>query len=79
MATPPGRKIKGPFVDFCLPGKHAWCSCGDSLRYPYCDGTHRGGENAPVKVTFDVAQTVIWCACGETKNRPFCDGSHCRL
>jgi CDGSH-type Zn-finger protein len=79
MANPPGRKIKGPFADLCAAGKHAWCSCGQSTRYPYCDGTHRGSAATPVKIVLEVGQTVVWCACGETSNRPFCDGTHCRL
>lgn len=79
MAEPPCRKIKGPFVDSCVAGKHAWCACGRSGRYPYCDGTHRGSDVTPVKVVLDKPATVVWCACGETGNRPFCDGSHGRL
>lgn len=76
MATPPGRKQRGPFVDTCEPGKHAWCRCEKSARYPYCDGSHRGSEITPLKVVLEKACTVVWCACGQSKNAPFCDGSH---
>jgi CDGSH-type Zn-finger protein len=76
---PPGRRQKGPFVDRCEPGKYAWCCCGRSATYPYCDGTHRGSDISPIKVVFDEPRTVVWCACGESNNKPFCDGSHCRL
>lgn len=78
-AQPPGRVIKGPFVDQCEPGKHAWCRCRKSARYPYCDGTHRGSDATPLKVIFDEPRTVVWCACGASKNAPYCDGSHSSL
>jgi CDGSH-type Zn-finger protein len=77
--APPGRRQKGPFVDQCEPGKYAWCCCGRSATYPYCDGSHRGSDVSPIKVTFSEPRTVVWCACGASNNKPFCDGSHCRL
>jgi CDGSH-type Zn-finger protein len=79
MASPPGRKQKGPFVDECAPGKYAWCRCGGSARYPYCDGTHRGTDQAPIKVVIEQGRMIVWCACGESCNKPYCDGSHTRL
>lgn len=80
---PPGRPTDRPYVVDCAPGKHAWCRCSRSARYPLCDGTHRelpAGESAvtPLKVTFDEPRRVAWCACGKTGNPPFCDGSHAR-
>ncbi|MFK7739408.1 MAG: CDGSH iron-sulfur domain-containing protein [Planctomycetota bacterium] len=84
-ADPPGRVIKGPFADKCPAGKHAWCRCEKSSRYPYCDGSHRFVEPAagdepvtPVKIVLNEPATVVWCACGQTGNPPFCDGSHAR-
>jgi CDGSH-type Zn-finger protein len=78
-ATPPGRKQKGPFIAKCDAGKHAWCRCEKSARYPMCDGSHRGSDVAPIKVVLDEARVVVWCACGISKNAPYCDGSHMRL
>jgi len=72
---------KGPFVDQCEAGKHAWCRCERSGRYPYCDGTHRDAADGPkpLKVVFDESRSVVWCACGKTGNPPFCDGTHAGL
>jgi CDGSH-type Zn-finger protein len=82
---PPGCRRNAPYVVECAAGKHAWCRCGHSGRYPLCDGAHRqlpaGGDAAtttPLKVTFDAPRRVAWCACGRTGNAPFCDGSHSR-
>lgn len=76
---PPGRVQGGPFVDQCPPGKYAWCQCTRSASYPYCDGTHRGSDATPLKITLDKECCVVWCACGKSNNKPFCDGSHSRL
>ncbi len=73
---PPGRVTKGPFVDRCGPGRYAWCRCKASATFPYCDGTHRGTDTTPLKVSFDEARTVVWCGCGRTGNPPYCDGTH---
>lgn len=82
---PPGRKSDGPFVADCDAGKHAWCRCERSARYPLCDGAHRevvGPDGAPsitpLKVTLATPRRVAWCACGRTGNAPFCDGAHAR-
>ena len=76
---PPGRRQKHPFVMRCGPGKHAWCRCGASARYPLCDGTHRGSAVTPLKIVLEEAKTVVWCACGKSGNAPFCDGTHSSL
>lgn len=75
-AVPPGRVSSGPFVTHCEARKYAWCRCQKSATYPYCDGTHRGSEVTPLKVTFDQPQLVRWCGCGRSVGAPFCDGTH---
>lgn len=54
----------------------AWCSCGRSLKQPFCDGTHRSTTFKPLKFTPDEDREVLLCMCKHTKNPPFCDGSH---
>ena len=76
---PPGRPQRGPYVQRCAAGKHAWCRCQRSKTYPLCDGTHRGSEFTPLKIVLAEPTTVVWCACGRSGNAPFCDGSHGRL
>ncbi len=53
-----------------------WCSCGQSKKQPFCDGSHKGSEFTPKKWTADVDMTAYFCACKQTANSPMCDGSH---
>ena len=56
-----------------------WCSCGRSQKQPFCDGTHKGSEFAPLK--YDAAESgkVWFCACKRTAKAPLCDGAHKKL
>jgi CDGSH-type Zn-finger protein len=62
------------------PGKiYSWCSCGLTLKSPFCDSMHKNIENTPfrsVKVQFDKAEEIWFCQCKQTKTPPFCDQSH---
>lgn len=53
-----------------------WCSCGKSSKQPFCDGSHKGSEFAPVKYTAEKDGKVFFCACKQTANAPVCDGAH---
>ncbi len=53
-----------------------WCSCGRSATQPFCDGSHKGSEFAPLKFTATETGPVWFCACKETRTPPLCDGSH---
>lgn len=61
------------------PGNYYWCSCGQSAKQPYCDGSHKGSDFTPVKFTVDETKKVALCLCKHTNNKPFCDGSHSKL
>lgn len=56
-----------------------WCSCGRSVNQPFCDGSHKGSEFAPVKFTADEPKTAYLCGCKRTDGQPFCDGTHKNL
>ena len=60
-------------------GDHWWCACGQSANQPFCDGSHKGSEFGPTKVTIEENKTVAFCACKRSGNPPFCDGSHASL
>jgi len=68
---------KAPYVVDVEKGKsYHWCSCGQSKNQPYCDGSHRGSEFAPMEFTAKETEKVYLCGCKKTKNPPFCDGTH---
>lgn len=60
-------------------GNYFWCSCGNSVNQPFCDGKHKGTEFTPQKFTLEEPQKVALCLCKHTQNAPFCDGSHAKL
>ncbi|MCX7880814.1 MAG: CDGSH iron-sulfur domain-containing protein [Ignavibacteria bacterium] len=71
---------KSPYFVRLEQGKYFWCSCGESKKQPFCDGTHKiRGEFTPVPFEIGEAQDVWLCGCKRTKNQPFCDGTHKRI
>jgi len=67
---------KTPIVEELEPGERYWCSCGKSSTQPYCDGSHKGTDFAPVAFTVEEKKSVALCMCKHTKTPPYCDGSH---
>ena len=68
---------KAPYPTEVEAGKtYYWCACGRSSKQPFCDGSHKGTEFAPVAFTAEKTETVYPCGCKRTSNRPFCDGTH---
>jgi CDGSH-type Zn-finger protein len=67
---------KAPCAVDCEPGTYYWCSCGKSAKQPFCDGSHKGGEFAPLKTEITEAKKVYFCGCKYSENKPFCDGKH---
>ena len=68
---------KAPFPVEVEAGKtYWWCTCGQSSKQPFCDGSHKGSEFTPKTFTAETAETVYFCGCKFTHNAPLCDGSH---
>jgi len=53
-----------------------WCTCGQSSKQPFCDGSHKETEFVPQKWTAEEDGRKFFCTCKETSNGPLCDGSH---
>ena len=71
---------KTPYAVEVEAGKsYYWCACGLSKSQPFCDGSHKGSEFAPVKYEAPEAKTVYFCGCKQTANQPLCDGAHKNL
>ncbi|WP_296761795.1 CDGSH iron-sulfur domain-containing protein [Sediminimonas sp.] len=69
-----------PFPVEVTEGKaYLWCACGKSARQPFCDGSHKGSDFAPVKYTAPATQKVFFCGCKHTGTAPLCDGTHSGL
>ena len=67
----------GPYAINIENGKkYAWCSCGQSKKQPFCDGSHKGTEFQPFIYEAEESKEVFFCGCKKTISQPFCDGSH---
>lgn len=53
-----------------------WCAYGKSANQPFCDGSHKDTEFAPIKWTAEASGAKFFCACKQTDGQPFCDGTH---
>ena len=68
---------KFPYAATVEAGKtYYWCSCGKSAKQPFCDGSHKGSDFAPMAYTANKDGTAYLCGCKSTKNAPLCDGAH---
>jgi len=71
------RAGEGSIVVEVEQGKsYYWCSCGNSSKQPFCDGSHKGTEFNSVVYKAEKTKKIFFCACKQTNNQPFCDGSH---
>ena len=70
---------KFPYSLELAAGEYWWCACGRSATQPFCDGSHKGSEFSPMKVTLEEAQKVWLCGCKQAVKKPFCDGTHKKL
>jgi len=53
-----------------------WCTCGESKKQPFCDGSHKGGPFSPMQYTAAQDGRVWFCGCKATGKAPLCDGKH---
>ena len=71
---------KSPYPVDVEEGKsYYWCSCGQSTKQPFCDGSHKGTTFNPVAFKATETKKMYFCGCKATSNQPFCDGSHSSL
>ncbi|MFZ4409466.1 MAG: CDGSH iron-sulfur domain-containing protein [Paracraurococcus sp.] len=77
-ATPqPTIAQKAPYPVQVEAGKsYYWCTCGNSSKQPFCDGTHKGSTFAPLKYTAEKDGQAWFCGCKATGKAPLCDGRH---
>jgi len=60
-------------------GTYYWCTCGKSVKEPFCDGAHKESGKEPLAFEVTEARKVALCACQRTKKAPYCDGAHARV
>ena len=74
----PTSTQKSPYKVKVEKGKtYFWCTCGLSIKQPFCDGSHKKeGKFKSMKYLFQESKDVYFCGCKMTKQAPFCDGSH---
>ena len=71
---------KSPFAADVEEGKnYFWCACGKSSKQPFCDGSHKGTDFAPVKYSAKNTGRVFFCGCKHSEKAPLCDGTHSGL
>lgn len=79
MADKPKIAQKTPYVMELEAGTYYWCSCGESSKQPFCDGSHKSGNFTPIKTVLEESKRVALCGCKHSANSPFCDGFHKQL
>ncbi|MSP67189.1 MAG: CDGSH iron-sulfur domain-containing protein [Alphaproteobacteria bacterium] len=68
---------KSPFSVTVEVGKtYFWCACGRSKKQPFCDGSHKGSEFAPIQYKATEAKALFFCGCKRSAKKPLCDGTH---
>jgi CDGSH-type Zn-finger protein len=71
---------KAPYAIEVEAGKnYFWCACGKSANQPFCDGSHKGTDFAPVKYTAEKDGKAFFCGCKASSKSPLCDGTHSKL
>ncbi|WNJ18926.1 CDGSH iron-sulfur domain-containing protein [Pontibacter sp. G13] len=79
MSDQPTIAQKQPYVMELEAGTYYWCSCGQSSKQPFCDGSHKGTSFTPIKTEIEETKKVALCGCKHSQKAPFCDGAHAKL
>jgi len=58
---------------------YAFCTCGESAKQPFCDGSHAGTDFTPNIFSVEEKKKYHLCMCKHGGNGPFCDGTHSKL
>ena len=73
----PVRASDTPYAVDVIAGKtYYWCSCGQSQKQPFCDGSHKGSEFSPLAYQAPKTTKAYFCGCKATAKSPLCDGTH---
>jgi CDGSH-type Zn-finger protein len=71
---------KEPFAIDVKEGKsYWWCSCGQSSKQPFCDGSHKDTDFVPEEYKATKDGTVYFCGCKHSSKNALCDGTHAKL
>lgn len=70
---------KAAIVPLVAGKQYFWCSCGNSAKQPFCDGSHSGTDFTPMMFTADKDGQAFLCQCKASKKSPYCDGTHGKL
>ncbi|MEX0284372.1 MAG: CDGSH iron-sulfur domain-containing protein [Paracoccaceae bacterium] len=80
MSDKPVVAQKAPYpVDVTAGKTYFWCTCGQSEKQPFCDGSHKDTSFTPMKWEATADKKVFFCGCKATGKSPMCDGSHSKL
>ena len=80
MSDAPKIAQKSPYRVEVEEGKtYFYCTCGQSSKQPFCDGSHKATSFAPMKYVATESKPVFFCGCKNSGNKPLCDGSHKNL
>ena len=76
-APTPTLAQKAPYPIEVQAGRsYWWCTCGNSSKQPFCDGSHKGGPFSPMQYTAAQDGRVWFCGCKHSAKSPLCDGRH---
>ena len=61
-------------IDVIEGKSYFWCTCGKSVKQPFCDGSHKGSGFTPLVKSRTIQSFFL--PCKQTNDQPMCDGSH---